>query len=193
VSLLHPLRSSARFSPARIPHSNPANRTPVSPQRHPWPWQKRHTAGFGSAAESAPDRAANQPGSGHGSAAPHPRNQEPDRHPKRQSRASPRRGQHPSPRLRKNSQNTPATGAPTLTLTRSRIAPPSRPETPAAATLLAGRDRRYCFFRVLGFISSAGSQIISPSALTSTSVGRRSSAVRFSTPLQLHCESHLEP
>ncbi len=43
-----------------------------------------------------------------------------------------------NPRLKKNSQNTPATRAPAPNLTRSRIARPGRPETPAVGTLLSG-------------------------------------------------------
>jgi hypothetical protein len=49
-----------------------------------------------------------------------------------------------------------------------------------------------CRFPVFGStVSVAGSQVISSSALTSASVGSRYSTVRFSTPSQLHCGSHL--
>ena len=73
--------------------------------------------------------------------AENPRNQERDWQPS-DSKAAPHPGAartKPTAK-RKNSQNTPATGSPNpKTLTRSRIARPGRPQTPAASTLLGGQ------------------------------------------------------
>ncbi len=81
------------------------------------------------------------PGSGHGSAAPHPTESGSGSAPA-DGKAAPqtRRGPHPNPQLKKKLSERP--GGPALTLTRSRIARPARPETPTTATLLGGSDQR---------------------------------------------------
>ena len=84
---------------ASNPHPNPLNLTP-------------HRAGI--ATLPGQDSARNQdrkalligPGSRRGSAAHTPRSQERIGTPRRQSRTPTRRGQHPNPRLKKNSQST---------------------------------------------------------------------------------------
>jgi hypothetical protein len=73
---------------------------------------------------------------GRGSAAPYPRNQEPDRHPQTaRPRHTPARPTPNPTAKRKAPRTTRQPEAPAPTVTRSRIARPGRSETPATRTL----------------------------------------------------------
>ena len=158
-------RRQRAFHSPPIPHSNPPTGRTESPQRHP-----------------LRGRITTLPGEDLGA----DRRLDPEQH-----KATPHPGaaREPNPQLKKKLSGRPLKPR-VLTLTRSRIARPGSLRTPTVGTLLDGQDRRYCFFRALGFISTAGSQIIRVSALTSASVGRCSSTDSFSSLSQLHSESH---